>query len=137
MALRVQRRPARTEREAQTQALNDYVNFLLGSSGSDDDDDDDDDDDGAIIVLGDLNTMEFTNDITDILPGSGSDRVLTNLIDFLTDDNVYTFIFDGNSQVLDHLLVTDALAGTELDIVHVNVDFPRRFVEPITIIDQL
>ena len=34
---------------------------------------------------------------TDILPGVGPDRVLTNLIDGLTDDNVYTFNFEGNT----------------------------------------
>ena len=78
------------------------------------------------MVVGDLNTMEFTNDITDMLPGTGGDRVLNNLIDTLTDDNVYTFNFEGNSQVLDHMLVTDNLAGSaQFDIVHLNVDFPR------------
>ena len=52
--------------------------------------------------------------------------MLNNLIDTLTDDNVYTFNFEGNSQVLDHFLVTDNLAGSALfDIVHFNVDFPR------------
>ncbi len=103
------------EREAQMQALNDYVDFLL-----------DEDDERAIVVLGDLNTFEFTNDLTDILPGTGAERVLSNLIDRLRDDNVYSFNFEGNSQVLDHLLVSDALRkGARLDIVHVNVDFPR------------
>lgn len=105
------------EREAQMQALNDYVDFLLEKY---------DDDDDRIIVLGDLNTFEFTNDLSEILPGTGADRVLTNLIDFLTDDNVYTFNFEGNSQVLDHVLVSDTLLpGAESDIVHVNVDFPH------------
>ena len=77
-------------------------------------------------MLGDLNTFEFTNDLTEILPGTGSERVLTNLVDRLKDDNVYSFNFEGNSQVLDHLLVSDALVkGGKLDIVHVNVDYPR------------
>ncbi len=87
------------ERAAQTGALNEVVDALLAdaqgnpvhASKS-----------GRILVVGDLNTMEFT------------------------DDNVYTFNFEGNSQVLDHMLVTDNVAGTaEFDIVHVNVDFPR------------
>jgi len=110
------------EREAQMQALNEYVNFLI-----DLEENDDEDDNGArIIVLGDLNTMEFTNDLTEILPGTGDEKVLTNLIDSLTDDNIYSFNFEGNSQVLDHLLVTDSLLpGAEFDIVHANVDFPR------------
>ena len=78
------------------------------------------------MVLGDLNTFEWTNDLTEILPGEGFKRILSNLINKLDDDNVYTFIFDGNSQVLDHVFVTDnLLPGAEIDIVHVNVDFPR------------
>jgi predicted extracellular nuclease len=114
---------AEDAREAQTGALNEVVdalldegrgNFFHGSKA------------GRVIVLGDLNTMEFTDDMTEILPGTGEDRVLSNLIDTLTDDNVYTFNFEGNSQVLDHMFVTDNLfEGTEFDIVHVNVDFPR------------
>ena len=81
---------------------------------------------GRVIVAGDLNTMEFTDEMTDTLPGTGADRVLTNLVDGVDDDNVYTFNFEGNSQVLDHMFVTDnLLAGAEFDIVHVNVDYPR------------
>ena len=110
-----------TEREAQLGALNEVVDALVAggmgdlvhASKS-----------GRIIVLGDLNTFEFTNDLTDILPGP--EPVITNLIGTLTDDNVYTFNFEGNSQVLDHMFVTDNLLdGASFDIVHVNVDFPR------------
>ncbi len=100
-------------REAQVQALNDYVDGLLAM-----------DDDANIVVVGDLNTFQWTNDIESILPGP--ERVLSNLIDSLKDDAVYTFIFDGNSQVLDHALVSPALKkSAEVDIVHVNIDFPR------------
>ena len=115
-----------TERAAQTGALNEVVDSLLaGANGNPDHASKA----GRIMVVGDLNTFEFTDELTDILPGTGADRVLTNLInsdDVQADDNVYTFIFDGNSQALDHFFVTDNLLGTaEFDIVHVNVDFPR------------
>ena len=109
------------ERGAQTEALNEVVDALLAgvngnlfhaSKG------------GRIMVVGDLNTMEFTDEMTEKLPGVGADRVLSNLIDDLTDDNVYTFNFEGNSQVLDHFFVGDAVDAS-FDIVHVNVDFPR------------
>jgi len=111
------------ERAAQTGALNEVTDALLAgahgnaihASKS-----------GRIMVVGDLNTMQWTDDLTEILPGVGPDRVLSNLIDELTDDEVYTFNFEGNSQVLDSFFVTDNLLGTaEFDIVHVNVDFPR------------
>ena len=104
------------EREAQAQALNDYVDGILAA-----------DPDANVIVLGDLNTFEFTNDLDEILPGTGDDQVLTNLVDqAIADDDAYTFIFDGNSQVLDHMFVTDSLLeNAEFDIVHVNNDFAR------------
>ena len=107
---------AEEDREAQAQALNEYVDSLLA-----------DDPDASIMVVGDLNTFEFTDDLTQILPGSGDEQVLTNLVTAaLEDDNAYSFIFDGNSQVLDHMFVTDGLLETaEFDIVHVNNDFTR------------
>ena len=42
-------------------------------------------------------------------------------------DDVYSFVFEGNSQLLDHVFVSDALlrGSPRFDIVHVNVDFPR------------
>jgi predicted extracellular nuclease len=101
------------EREAQVGALNEVVDGILRT-----------DPHANVVVTGDLNTLEFTNDLEDILPGRP--RILFNLIDRLRDDNVYTFIFDGNSQVLDHALVSRNLRfRSEIDIVHVNVDFPR------------
>ena len=104
-----------SEREAQVTALNEVVDALLEEAPR-----------ARIVVLGDLNTFEFTNDIKDLLQGTGDERVLYNLIDRLRDDEVYTFNFEGNSQVLDHVLVTRrARRRARLDIVHVNVDFPR------------
>jgi predicted extracellular nuclease len=102
-----------TAREAQTSTLNEVVDLLLGD-GMD-----------RVAVVGDLNTFQWTDDLAEILPGTGPERVLTNLINQLNDDNVYSFNFEGNSQELDHFFVTDALLPAKIDIVHVNVDFPR------------
>jgi predicted extracellular nuclease len=103
------------EREAQCLALHQVVRKMKRFNRH-----------ARIMVLGDLNTFEWTNDLTEILPGVGAQRILSNLIHRLHDDNVYTFIFDGSSQVLDHVFVTDELLpGAKIDIVHVNVDFPR------------
>lgn len=85
-----------------------------------------------VIVLGDLNTFEFTNDLADILPAASGTEHLFNLITSNRDNNRYSFIFEGNSQALDHIFATQALAEkATLDFVHVNVDFPRRFVDTI------
>ncbi len=108
-------------REDQTGALNEYVDGLLDA-----------DEDAAILVVGDFNTFEFTNDLTDILPGVGDDQVLWNLVPVGedTEDSEYSFIFDGNSQMLDHAFVSESLLDwVEFDVVHLNVDFPRRFVD--------
>ena len=112
------------ERREQAQAVNDYVDSLLDVNP-----------DQKIVVLGDMNEFEFVSPL-DILAGNatsnadgfeigaGDGQVLTNLTDTLDPNEGYTFIFQGNSQSLDHILVTDNLAGsTEFDIVHTNVEF--------------
>jgi predicted extracellular nuclease len=79
-----------------------------------------------LLVLGDFNTFQFTNDLTEILPGTGKERLLWNLVDGLTDDAVYSYNFEGNSQVLDNTFVSKLLRSVaRYDIVHVNVDYPR------------
>ena len=46
--------------------------------------------------------------------------------------DLYTFNFEGNSQALDSFFVTPNLvSGTVFDVVHVNVDFPRRFSDTV------
>ncbi|WP_372571771.1 endonuclease/exonuclease/phosphatase family protein [Ruegeria jejuensis] len=101
------------EREAQALALNEVVDGLLAS-----------DPDARVTVLGDLNTFEFTDELAEDLPGVGDEKVLTNLITQLEGDEAYTFNFQGNSQALDHIFVTDRLLDeVEVDVVHVNTDF--------------
>lgn len=104
------------EREAQAQAVNDFVDAQLAVNPN-----------ANIIVAGDLNTFDTTNDLLEILPGVGDEQVLTSLVPQAVEtDDAYTFIFDGNAQVLDHQFATNALAeGAEFDIVHVNNDFVR------------
>jgi predicted extracellular nuclease len=101
-------------RAAQTRALNAYVARLLAA-----------DEESRVVVLGDLNTFEFTDDLTRNLPGRN--RILTNLLERTEDESRYSYIFQGNSQLIDHIFVTETLLeGAELDIVHVNVDFPAK-----------
>lgn len=72
-----------------------------------------------IVALGDLNDFQFTQTAT-ILKGSELD----NLIDKLPINERYTYTFDGNSQVLDHMLVSKNLTDvSEVDVVHLNADF--------------
>lgn len=76
--------------------------------------------DAHVVALGDLNDFQFTP-TADKLKGNELD----NLIDKLPKNQQYTYTYDGNSQVLDHILVTKKLAArSQVDIVHVNADFP-------------
>ncbi len=68
-----------------------------------------------------------SHDLTEILPGTLDGKaIMKTLLRKVKDKkDQYTFNFEGNSQVLDHMFATRRLKGAKLDIVHVNVDFPR------------
>jgi len=77
--------------------------------------------DANVIVLGDMNEHEFRSPIR-VLAG----KELTNLMLTVPVADRYTFIFSGNSQLLDHILVSrrlNSVAAPEVDIVHVNAEF--------------
>lgn len=112
------------ERRIQAQAVNDYVDGILANNAN-----------TNVVVLGDLNEFEFvsplgilagtqtTTDGTD-LSDSGEAAILTNLTENVPDEERYSFIFQGNSQLLDHILVSDSLVeGADVDIVNVNTEF--------------
>ncbi|HZG72676.1 MAG TPA: lamin tail domain-containing protein [Chondromyces sp.] len=72
-----------------------------------------------VVVLGDLNDFQFSAPLK-VLKG----QELTNMIDTLPFDEQYTYNYQGNAQVLDHILVSNHLAPfTEADIVHINSSF--------------
>lgn len=90
---------------------------------------------GNVVVLGDLNEFEFVSPLP-ILEGTlestnngqetitGGDAVLSNLVNNIAEDERYSFIFQGNSQQLDHILVSDSLFNNaEIDIVNINSEF--------------
>ena len=102
------------EREAQSRAVHDWVAHRLEASPGE-----------RVAVVGDLNTFEFTDDLTELLPGDGG--ILSNLVRQVPPDDRYSYIFEGNSQVLDHVFVSDALAaGARIDMVHLNSNLPSE-----------
>ncbi len=73
----------------------------------------------GIVVLGDLNDFEFSPPLRE-LSRKGD---LLNLMETLPLGERYTYIFQGVSQVLDHILVTPDLTDQAgLFIAHVNAD---------------
>jgi uncharacterized protein len=75
----------------------------------------------AVVALGDLNDFEFSQ-TADILVGQGD---LIDLPRVLPPAERYTYVFEGNSQVLDHILVSWPLAllGLQYDVVHINAEY--------------
>ncbi|MEL7300029.1 MAG: endonuclease/exonuclease/phosphatase family protein [Pseudomonadota bacterium] len=94
------------ERQAQSRAVQDFVEGLAPGAN--------------VAVLGDFNEFEFVSPVLELETNSG----LNNLTNDIDEDERYSFIFQGNSQSLDHILVSDSLDETaEVDIVHVNSEF--------------
>jgi predicted extracellular nuclease len=72
-----------------------------------------------VVVLGDLNDFEFSETVH-ILEGAG----LVDLYDTVPLAERYSYVFQGNSQTLDHIMVSRSLAPrSSLDVVHVNAEF--------------
>lgn len=73
-----------------------------------------------IIVLGDLNDFDFREPV-EVLAAAP----MVNLMKRLPDSERLTYVFQGNSQILDHIIVSPALADSaELEVIHVNSEFP-------------
>jgi predicted extracellular nuclease len=102
-------RSSEAQRHLQAAEVNTFVKSLLAA-----------DKDAQIVVLGDLNDFEFST-TTDILTGGGT--VLTPLITKLPAAERYSYVYDGNSQTLDHILTSRAIRRVELDVVHINAEF--------------
>jgi len=102
-------RSSEVQRHQQAQIVHDFVAQILAA-----------DPDANVVVDGDLNDFEFSDTVSILEAG-----VLTDLIDTLPQNERYSYVFEGNSQTLDHILVSDRLATLPLayDVVHVNAEF--------------
>jgi hypothetical protein len=102
-------RSSETQRHQQAQLVNDFVDSILAV-----------DPNAHIVVLGDINDFHFSQTV-DILKGG----VLNDLVDTLPLAEQYSYDFEGNSQVLDHILVSNATLRVPFvfDAVHANSEF--------------
>lgn len=72
-----------------------------------------------VVSLGDFNDYQFSESLK-IHEGS----LMTNMINKVETSDRYTYLYQGNSQVLDHILVSKNLESkTKIDILHINADF--------------
>jgi len=74
-----------------------------------------------VAIMGDLNSFFNSKPIQTL-----RDAGLKHVLDFLPADQRYTYIFQGKSQAIDHMMVTTNLYDLLQDVVvlHINADFP-------------
>ena len=78
-----------------------------------------------LVVLGDFNDHWFSEPLA-ILTGDEAVPLRNPMLD-LPPAERFTYLFQGNAQAIDHILVSEALtARSELEIVHVNSPDPRQ-----------
>lgn len=95
------------ERIAQAQAVQTFVADILNRNAN-----------ANVIALGDFNEFEF------LPPLEILEQSLVNLTETLPPDERYSYIFQGNSQSLDHILASGNLSRqAQFDAVHVNSEF--------------
>ncbi|QDQ29222.1 nuclease [Chitinimonas arctica] len=99
------------KRMQQTQVVAQFVSRILQADAQ-----------AGVVVLGDMNDFEFSPALG-ILKAAG----LRDLVENLPPGERYTYVYEGNSQALDHILVSAGLASrTEYDVVHVNSEFANQ-----------
>jgi predicted extracellular nuclease len=98
-----------------------------------------------IILLGDFNAYQFNDGIVDVIgtikgTPAAKDAVLNpsddlvdpdmvDLVDLITEKQRYSYNYDGNGQVLDHMIVTANLVPhvSGFGFARVNADFPESY----------
>ncbi|MBD7944143.1 chitobiase/beta-hexosaminidase C-terminal domain-containing protein [Psychrobacillus sp. Sa2BUA9] len=72
-----------------------------------------------VIVAGDMNDFEFTPALAALKGG-----ILTNMVEKVPVSERFSYYYQGNNQVLDHILVTNNLAEkTAVDMIHINANY--------------
>ncbi|MGP3970849.1 endonuclease/exonuclease/phosphatase family protein [Streptomyces sp. 6N223] len=101
-------RSSEAQRLAQAEAVNAFVRQVRSVERG-----------ARVVVLGDINDFEFSA-TTQALTAGG---VLRSAVYALPPAERYTYVFQGNSQVLDQTLVTPSIRRFDYDIVHINAEF--------------
>ena len=115
-------RASEVQRDRQADEVRAFLDTLLDADAS-----------AKVVVLGDLNDFEFSPTV-DTLVGAqqAPARRMVDLPRTLPASQRYSYVYEGNSQVLDHILVSPALTTAphgpkrpayEYDIVHTNAEF--------------
>jgi uncharacterized protein len=101
-------RGSETQRTAQATLVNDFVKKLLAVDPL-----------ANVVALGDFNDYQFSAALSRLTDGNA----LRTLIDTLPVEERYSYVFEGNSQVLDHILTSPFILRPDYDVVHINAEF--------------
>ncbi|MBK3591850.1 MULTISPECIES: endonuclease/exonuclease/phosphatase family protein [Streptomyces] len=101
-------RGSETQRVRQAAEVNTFVTSLLKADRS-----------ARVVTLGDLNDFAFSPAMDALTRG----RVLKPLITTLPRGEQYSYVYDGNSQTLDHILTSPGIRRLDYDVVHINAEF--------------
>ena len=108
-------RPSELQRRGQARVVNAWVGRLLAADRK-----------ARVIVLGDLNDFDFSETVKVLERGApGTHYELLDLWRLLPERERYSYIFQGNGQVLDHILASPSALTSwpEFDAVHMNSEF--------------
>ncbi|MCI0383034.1 endonuclease/exonuclease/phosphatase family protein [Streptomyces sp. CNQ085] len=101
-------RSSEVQRTAQARVVNHFVRQVLTVQRKAD-----------VVVLGDINDFEFSATTRELTAGGA----LRSAVLSLPEEERYTYVYDGNAQVLDQTLVSPGIRRFDYDIVHVNAEF--------------
>jgi predicted extracellular nuclease len=101
-------RSSEVQRLKQAQAVNAFVKDVLDADHKAD-----------VVVLGDINDFEFSQ-TTKALTDGGA---LYPAIKSLPRSERYSYVYQGNSQVLDQILTSPSIRDFSYDSVHINAEF--------------
>ncbi|MFF9346245.1 endonuclease/exonuclease/phosphatase family protein [Streptomyces sp. NPDC014734] len=104
-------RSSEVQRHAQASVVNAFVKKLLTVQKNAD-----------VLVVGDINDFEFSG-TTGALTAGG---VLYPAIESLPRSERYSYVYQGNSQVLDQILTSPSIRRFAYDSVHINAEFATQ-----------
>lgn len=101
-------RSSETKRVQQAAEVNTFVKSLLAADKS-----------ARVVALGDLNDFAFSPTMSALTAG----KALKPLITTLPANEQYSYVYEGNSQTLDHILTSPGIRRFDYDVVHINAEF--------------
>ncbi|MEU6861970.1 endonuclease/exonuclease/phosphatase family protein [Streptomyces sp. NPDC046876] len=104
-------RSSEAKRLQQAQAVNGFVKELLAV-----------DKNAKVLAVGDINDFEFSGTAKALEDGG----VLYSAIKSLPKAERYSYVYQGNAQVLDQILVSPAVKSYAYDSVHINAEFSAQ-----------